>query len=43
MQRDKDFLKEYLNRHKPKKKKRFRFPEHYLSGNVNALKDYFKE
>ena len=43
MQSDEDFIKEVENRHKQHKKKRFKFGDNFLFGDVRALKNYFKE
>lgn len=42
MQRDKDFLKELKERHQRKKRKRFRFSNDYITGNLQSLINYFK-
>ena len=43
MQSDKEFLQEYENRHKQHKKKRFKFGDDFLFGDIRALKQYFEE
>ena len=42
MQKDKEFLEDYNNRHNRKKKKRIKFPV-TPNGNTDKLADYFKE
>ena len=42
LQKDSEFLKEYENRHKPKRKRRFKFPIDYSFLDGGLLGDYFK-